>query len=105
MGSWPRLSVLADRAIHAAFGESATVTVGGTAYTVIGIFDEAGQAVNGATGEMVTTLPKLAIRTEDVDDVAITPHVDTVSVRSVDYLIGEVLPDGAGQVLLILTES
>lgn len=104
MSQWTRLADLAQRASAGVFGESATLTIGGTAHTVKGEFDAAAVREESFSDGVVVSEqpPRLSVRREQFDDAAITPGTDTAQVRSVTYTIHEARPDGAGSVVLIL---
>lgn len=83
------------------FADSATYTpVGGSASTVLGIFD-APQASRNATDMMDITIPspQFVCRTVDVPNAA---DGDTIVIRSVSYYVRVVLTDGTGVSTLIL---
>lgn len=102
--SWPRLAGLAQRASAGLFGEPATVTIGGTAYTLSGEFDAASVREDMTPdGTVVSDVaPRISIQRDDIDETAITRDTDTVSVRGVTYYVRDVRPDGAGALVLIL---
>lgn len=93
-----RLSMLED------FGLSATWTpVGGTATTVIGIFDNEFLGVGvGAGAQAATDQPRFLCRTSDVPAVA---DGDALTVDSVAYIIRVPMPDGTGMTELVLEEQ
>lgn len=97
-----RLSELATRATHRTFAEAVTVTVGGTDYEIDGVFDEAGQRTDVATGAVIDTQPQVSIRASDIDDIEITTGTDTVTARGRSYTVEQVYPDGTGNLRLIL---
>lgn len=83
------------------FADSATYTPsGGSASTVLGIFD-APQASRNATDMMDITIPapQFVCRTVDVPNAA---DGDSIVIRSVSYYVRVVLADGTGVSTLIL---
>lgn len=83
------------------FADSATYTpAGGSASTVLGIFD-APQASRNATDMMDITIPapQFVCRTVDVPNAA---DGDSIVIRSVSYYVRVVLADGTGVSTLIL---
>ncbi len=83
------------------FADSATYTpIGGSASTVLGIFD-APQASRNATDMIDITIPspQFVCRTADVANAA---DGDTIVIRSVSYYVRVVLTDGTGVSTLIL---
>lgn len=83
------------------FAENATYTPsGGSASTVVGIFD-APQASRSITdmGDVTIPAPQFVCRTIDVSAVA---EGDALTVRSVAYYVRVVLHDGTGVTTLLL---
>lgn len=86
------------------FADSATYTpTGGSASTVLGIFDNP-QASRNATDMMDITIPapQFVCRTADVPNAA---DGDTIVIRSVTYNVRVVLTDGTGVSTLLLEKS
>lgn len=92
----------AARAVGRALGEEATVTVGGVAYTLTGVFDETGTREEVGVG-LVDVAPQISISLADVGDGPVEAGTDTVTARGVDYLVETVTPDGLGHVRLTLS--
>ena len=91
----------ADRLIFLSsddFGVAATI---GSA-TVYGIFDDAYESVNIATGEITTTAPRFLCRTSDVTSVA---QSTTVTIGGVSYKVINIEPDGTGMTALALSRD
>lgn len=85
------------------FGEQVTYTPdGGSATTIIGIFDDP-QASRNASEMLEVTIPspRLVCRTADVPNAA---DGDELTARGVDYIVRVVLTDGTGVTTLILEE-
>lgn len=83
------------------FADTATYTpVGGSAVSVLGIFDEP-QASRGATEMVDVTIPspQFVCRTADVPAAA---DGDEIIIRSVTYTVRVVFTDGTGVSTLIL---
>lgn len=83
------------------FADTATYTpVGGSAVSVLGIFDEP-QASRGATDLMDITIPspQFVCRTADVPSAA---DGDAIVIRTIAYTVRVVLTDGTGVSTLIL---
>lgn len=86
------------------FADSANYTpTGGSASTVLGIFDNP-QASRNATDMMDITIPapQFVCRTADVPNAA---DGDTIVIRSVTYHVRVVLTDGTGVSTLILEKA
>lgn len=86
------------------FAEKATYTpVGGSASTVLGIFDNP-QASRNATDMLDITIPapQFVCRTVDVANAA---DGDSIVIRSISYYIRVVLTDGTGVSTLILEKA
>lgn len=94
----------AHKAARAILGQDATVTVGGTAYSVRVIFWEPPrtQRVGGGL-DGYDAAPAVTVLHEDLDSSPITPGVDTVAIGSRSWLIQEARPDSvAGRIRLVL---
>lgn len=86
------------------FADSATYTpTGGSASTVLGIFD-APQASRNATDILDITIPapQFVCRTADVPNAA---DGDTIVIRTVSYRVRVVLTDGTGVSTLLLEKA
>lgn len=86
------------------FADSATYTpTGGSASTVLGIFD-APQASRNATDMLDITIPapQFVCRTADVPNAA---DGDTIVIRTVSYRVRVVLTDGTGVSTLLLEKA
>lgn len=86
------------------FADTATYTpVGGSASTVLGIFDNP-QASRNATDMMDITIPapQFVCRTTDVPNAA---DGDTIVIRATTYLVRVVLTDGTGVSTLLLEKA
>lgn len=86
------------------FADSATYTpTGGSASTVLGIFD-APQASRNATDMLDITIsaPQFVCRTADVSNAA---DGDTIVIRTVSYRVRVVLTDGTGVSTLLLEKA
>jgi hypothetical protein len=93
-----RLVMLAD------FGVTATYTpVGGQASSVVGIFDNAYEAVDaGGNVPIALTQPHFTCRTADVPNAA---DGDALVVSGVSYIIRVVMQDGTGISDLLLEKQ
>lgn len=94
-----------DREILLAdFGETALYTpIGGTQTSIVGIFDNAYEAVDaGGTVPVAVTQPHFTCRTADV---ASAQDGDSIVIRGVTYIIRVVMGDGTGITDLILEEQ
>jgi hypothetical protein len=93
-----RLVMLAD------FGVTATYTpVGGQAASVVGIFDNAYEAVDaGGNVPVALTQPHFTCRTADVPNAA---DGDALVVSGVSYIIRVVMQDGTGISDLLLEKQ
>ncbi len=80
------------------FGTAATI---GSA-TVYGIFDDAYESVNIATGEITMTAPRFLCRTADVTSVA---QGTAVTIGGVAYKVINIEPDGTGMTALALSKD
>jgi hypothetical protein len=86
------------------FGVSATWTPdGGSASTVVGIFDNEFRSTDvGAGAEIATDDPHFLCRSADVSGIA---EGDALSVSGTDYTIRVVMADGTGMTELVLEED
>lgn len=103
MGQWTRLAQMTHRVTAGVFGESATLTIGGTDYEIDGEFDAPSTREETAGGEVlvIDEPARISVRTEQFTG-PITVRTDTVTVRGTEYRILEVRPDGTGALILIL---
>jgi len=82
------------------FGTTATVG----AFSVIGIFDDAYQAINQATGEVTTTAPQFLCRSADVTTASIASNTSLV-IGGVTYKAIDLQPDGTGMTTILLSKD
>ena len=101
------LNDLANRALKAGIsvmGEPITLTRGGTAYPLKGLFQETFKQMDPDTGFPVTTLqPLVSLAKADLD---FTPKVgDLIAARGVNYRIRDIQSDGHTGLELMLQRT
>jgi hypothetical protein len=70
--------------------------------TINGIFDDEFTQVNPVTGAVETTKPQIQVKSSDVADAVVA--VETITRNGTTYYIIDILPDGTGMTILILSE-
>ncbi len=93
----------AHRAVRAVLGQDATLTVDGTAYSVRVVYWEPSSTVPVGNVDAIDQRPRVTVHHDDLDNLSITPLVDTVSVSGRLYAIEEVRADGLGRLRLTLS--
>jgi hypothetical protein len=94
----------AHRAVRAVLGQEATLSVGGTTYTVDVVFWEPASTTSAGAGyEAIDQRPRVTVHHDDLDNASITPLEDTVTIGGRVYTIEEVRADGLGRVRLTLS--
>lgn len=101
------LNDLANRAIKAGIsvmGEPVTLTRGGVAHDIKGIFQESYKSIDPDTGAPVTTLqPVVQINRTDL---SIEPKSgDAIAARGVNYRVRDVQSDGHTGLILMLQRT
>ena len=99
---WTEMASRIQVAGQTVFGETVTFTPsGGSAETVTGIFD-AEHVYQELLGETVveTTRPMLLVRLAALSKAPV--RKDAITVRSTNYIVTEIQPDGQGDLALLL---
>ena len=85
------------------FADSITITIGGSATTIKGIFDNEMTTIDvGDNAGLTANQPKITVKTSDVTN---ADFGDPVVINSVNYTVNNVLKDGTGITELFLTEQ
>ena len=85
------------------FADSITITIGGSATTIKGIFDNEMTTIDvGDNAGLTANQPKITVKTSDVTN---ADFGDPVVINSVSYTVNNVLKDGTGITELFLTEQ
>ena len=85
------------------FADSITITIGGSATTIKGIFDNEMTTIDvGDNAGLTANQPKITVKTSDVTN---ADFGDPVIINSVNYTVNNVLKDGTGITELFLTEQ
>ena len=99
---WLDLTARVQTAGQTVFGEVVTFTpTGGSAETVTGVFD-AEHAFQELMGDATieTLRPVVIFRTASLSQTPV--RGDSISVRSTDYTVIEIQPDGHGDIVVVL---
>ena len=84
------------------FADSITITIGGSASTIKGIFDNEMTTIDvGDNAGITANQPKITVKTSDV---ANADFGDPVVINSTNYTVNNVLKDGTGITELFLSE-
>tara|TARA_R100000656_G_scaffold96690_1_gene70184 strand:+ start:473 stop:781 length:309 start_codon:yes stop_codon:yes gene_type:complete len=85
------------------FADSVTITIGGSASTIKGIFDNEMTTIDvGDNAGISANQPKVTVKTSDISG---ADFGDPVSINSVSYTVNNVLKDGTGITELYLSEA
>tara|TARA_Y100000004_G_scaffold54231_1_gene60399 strand:- start:1842 stop:2150 length:309 start_codon:yes stop_codon:yes gene_type:complete len=85
------------------FADSITITIGGSATTIKGIFDNEMTTIDvGDNAGLTANQPKITVKTSDVTN---ADFGDPVVINSVSYTVNNVLKDGTGITEIFLTEQ
>ena len=85
------------------FADSVTITIGGSASTIKGIFDNEMTTIDvGDNAGISANQPKVTVKTSDITS---ADFGDPVSINSVSYTVNNVLKDGTGITELYLSEA
>lgn len=84
------------------FADSITITIGGSASTIKGIFDNEMTTIDvGDNAGITANQPKITVKTSDV---ANADFGDPVVINSTNYTVNNVLKDGTGITEIFLSE-
>ncbi len=84
------------------FADSVTITIGGSASTIKGIFDNEMTTIDvGDNAGISANQPKVTVKTSDISG---ANFGDPVTINSVSYTVNNVLKDGTGVTELFLSE-
>ena len=85
------------------FADSITITIGGSASTIKGIFDNEMTTIDvGDNAGITANQPKITVKTSDV---ANADFGDPVVINSTNYTVNNVLKDGTGITEIFLSEA
>ncbi len=85
------------------FADSVTITIGGSASTIKGIFDNEMTTIDvGDNAGISANQPKVTVKTSDISG---ANFGDPVTINSVSYTVNNVLKDGTGVTELFLSEA
>ena len=85
------------------FADSVTITIGGSASTIIGIFDNEMTTIDvGDNAGLTANQPKVTVKTSDITN---ADFGDPVVINSTNYTVNNVLKDGTGITELFLSEA
>lgn len=85
------------------FADSITITIGGSASTIKGIFDnEQTQIDIGDNAGLTANQPKFTCKTSDITN---ADFGDPVVINSVNYTVNNIIKDGTGICEIFLSES
>ena len=85
------------------FADSVTITIGGSASTIKGIFDNEMTTIDvGDNAVISANQPKVTVKTSDISG---ADFGDPVTINSVSYTVNNVLKDGTGVTELFLSEA
>ena len=84
------------------FADSITITIGGSASTIKGIFDNEMTTIDvGDNAGLTANQPKVTVKTSDITN---ADFGDPVVINSTNYTVNNVLKDGTGITELFLSE-
>ena len=84
------------------FADSITITIGGSASTIKGIFDNEMTTIDvGDNAGITANQPKITVKTSDITN---ADFGDPVVINSTNYTVNNVLKDGTGITELFLSE-
>ena len=85
------------------FADSVTITIGGSASTIKGIFDNEMTTIDvGDNAGLTANQPKVTVKTSDITN---ADFGDPVVINSTNYTVNNVLKDGTGITELFLSEA
>ena len=85
------------------FADSVTITIGGSASTIKGIFDNEMTTIDvGDNAGITANQPKVTVKTSDITN---ADFGDPVVINSVNYTVNNILKDGTGISELYLSEA
>tara|TARA_B100000700_G_C14936242_1_gene804447 strand:+ start:141 stop:449 length:309 start_codon:yes stop_codon:yes gene_type:complete len=85
------------------FADSVTITIGGSASTIKGIFDNEMTTIDvGDNAGITANQPKVTVKTSDITN---ADFGDPVVINSVNYTVNNILKDGTGITELFLSEA
>ena len=85
------------------FADSVTITIGGSASTIKGIFDNEMTTIDvGDNAGLTANQPKVTVKTSDITN---ADFGDPVVINSVNYTVNNILKDGTGISELYLSEA
>ena len=85
------------------FADSVTITIGGSASTIKGIFDNEMTTIDvGDNAGLTANQPKVTVKTSDITN---ADFGDPVVINSTNYTVNNVLKDGTGITELYLSEA
>ena len=85
------------------FADSVTITIGGSASTIKGIFDNEMTTIDvGDNAGLTANQPKITVKTSDITN---ADFGDPVVINSTNYTVNNVLKDGTGITEIFLSEA
>ena len=85
------------------FADSVTITIGGSASNIKGIFDNEMTTIDvGDNAGITANQPKVTVKTSDITN---ADFGDPVVINSVNYTVNNILKDGTGITELFLSEA
>ena len=85
------------------FADSITITIGGSASTIKGIFDNEMTTIDvGDNAGITANQPKITVKTSDITN---ADFGDPVVINSTNYTVNNVLKDGTGITEIFLSEA
>ena len=85
------------------FADSITITIGGSASTIKGIFDNEMTTIDvGDNAGITANQPKVTVKTSDITN---ADFGDPVVINSTNYTVNNVLKDGTGITEIFLSEA
>ena len=85
------------------FADSIQITIGGSATTIKGIFDNEMTTIDvGDNAGITANKPKITVKTSDVTN---ADFGDPVVINSTNYTVNNVLKDGTGVTEIFLSEA
>ena len=85
------------------FADSITITIGGSASTIKGIFDNEMTTIDvGDNAGLTANQPKVTVKTSDITN---ADFGDPVVINSTNYTVNNVLKDGTGITEIFLSEA
>tara|TARA_R100001443_G_scaffold336_1_gene1282 strand:+ start:7254 stop:7562 length:309 start_codon:yes stop_codon:yes gene_type:complete len=85
------------------FADSVTITIGGSASNIKGIFDNEMTTIDvGDNAGITANQPKVTVKTSDITN---ADFGDPVVINSVNYTVNNILKDGTGISELYLSEA